>query len=91
MKEGKQRRAYWSHSRVLLAQNITSTSLDVIGLLYMAYSDGCWHKFAFLPRLRPLPREGASSCDNVTSLRMTLSASVVDIAMPSQLSYVILH
>ncbi len=27
--------------------------LVVIGLLYMAYHDGCRHKFTFLPRLRP--------------------------------------
>ena len=30
----------------------------VIGLLYMAYSDGNWHKFTFLPRSRPYPMRG---------------------------------
>ena len=30
----------------------------MIGLLYMAYPDGCWHTFTFLPRLRPYPMKG---------------------------------
>ncbi len=30
----------------------------VIGLLYTAYPDGCWHQFTFLPRLRPYPVRG---------------------------------
>ncbi len=32
--------------------------LVVIGLLYMAYPDGCQHEFTFLPRLRPYPMRG---------------------------------
>ena len=33
-------------------------SLVVIGLVYKAYPDGCRHKYAFLPRLRPCPVRG---------------------------------
>ncbi len=34
------------------------SSLVVIGLLYMACSDGCIHKFTSVPRLRPYPMRG---------------------------------
>ncbi len=39
----------------------TAVSNDsvVIGLLYMAYPNGCLHKFTFLPRLWPCPVRGA--------------------------------
>ena len=39
------------------------SSLVVIGLLYMAYPNGCWHEITFLLRLRPLPVKGHGSCD----------------------------
>jgi len=43
---------------VMLAALYIFLSLVMIGLLYMAYPDGCLPKFTFLPRLTPYPMRG---------------------------------
>jgi len=35
-----------------------NVTLVVIGLVYRAYPNGCWHKVIFLPRPRPYPVRG---------------------------------
>ncbi len=41
-----------------LGSIVRYSGVVMIGLLYMAYFDGCRHTFKFMPRLR-LPHEGA--------------------------------
>ncbi len=47
--------------------------VDFIGLLYMAYPNGCQHNITFLLRLRPYPVRGIGSC-NCATIHISMSA-----------------
>ena len=49
--------------------------LIVTYILYMAYPNGCWHAFTFLPRLRPYPLSEHATCLHVCiSMRISMLA-----------------
>jgi len=69
----------------------------MIGPLYKTYANGCWHKYTFLPRLRPYPMALAlvlppdHVCFRHMSLQQVLSCDDLHIDAMTEVSLILLQ